>query len=130
MIDIFKYIFPFLIILLCNTCSIGQTEVTKPTFAEYPGGELQLYKYVNDSIVTKINTRLLGDTILHKVFCKFLVSDTGEILNPQIVKTSNSKYVDNLIVAQLIQMPRWTPAKESGKNVPQEFTLPIIIELE
>lgn len=98
--------------------------------AEYPGGEDALYKFLSDTIYNGIDFKQIGDTTLQKMFCQFTVTETGKITDVKVVKTSNSKYVDDFVISRLKIMPNWIPGKMNGKPIPQLMTLPIILEME
>lgn len=88
---------------------------------QFPDGEAGLKEYIASG------TAFIPDTLVGKnatVLVKFYVNTLGDAKNPKIVKTDNPSFELQTIL--LIEgMPKWTPAKQNGKDVNCYITLPI-----
>jgi len=63
-----------------------------------------------------------------KVFVNFVVESNGKVSNVKIVKSINPD-IDKEVVRVIENMPDWTPSKQRGKNVPVQFTIPVVFSL-
>ncbi len=63
-----------------------------------------------------------------KVFVNFVVESNGKVSNVKIVKSINPD-IDKEVVRVIENMPDWTPGKQRGKNVPVQFTIPVVFNL-
>ncbi len=88
---------------------------------QFPDGEVGLKEYIISS------TAFIPDTLVGKkatVFVKFYINTLGDAKNPIIIKTDNPSFeLQTLILVE--GMPKWTPAKQNGKEVNCYITLPI-----
>lgn len=88
---------------------------------QFPEGEKGLKEYIISS------TTFIPDTLVGKkasVFVKFYINTLGDAKNPKIIKTDNPSF--DLQTLLLVEgMPKWTPAKQNGKEVNCYITLPI-----
>ena len=93
---------------------------------EFPGGELALYKYLNDNL--KYPTVARENGITGKVYIKFVVEKDGSISRAMIRKDIGGGCgAEALRVVNA--MPRWKPGKQRGKAVRSVVTLPVSFEL-
>lgn len=96
---------------------------TPPSF---PGGQLELYNYLSKNIVYPIGASTKG--IQGRVIVQFIVSETGKVIYPKIIRG-----VDSLLDVEAIRvvsaMPEWTPGKQAGQAVNVRYTLPIEFKL-
>ena len=74
-----------------------------------------------DWVVEKTNDR--GEVIVG-----FTVSASGNILNPQVVKSANSNMLDASAVKIIAKLDNWNPGVQRGKKVPVDLTVPIKFE--
>lgn len=90
--------------------------------AEYDGGTYKLIEYIekNKSNKSKDSTIILRG--LNVV--KFIISDKGEILHPQIVY-SDCELCDAFTIKLFNDMPRWLPAKQYNTPVYSFGIIPI-----
>jgi TonB family protein len=65
-----------------------------------------------------------GKKITGRVFVKFVVTDTGDVQNTEIVKGLAPSY-DATVLAAVQQLPRFEPGRQNGKPVAVTFTVPI-----
>lgn len=59
-----------------------------------------------------------------RVIIKFVVSETGEVTDPQIIRSVHPS-IDQEAIRVVKAMPRWNPGKQDGKPVKVRYTLPI-----
>nr|HPN22420.1 M56 family metallopeptidase [Tenuifilaceae bacterium] len=63
-----------------------------------------------------------------KVYVNFVVESNGKVSNVKIIKSINPD-IDKEVVRVIENMPNWTPGKQKGKNVPVQFTIPVVFSL-
>lgn len=88
---------------------------------EYEGGMYQLIEYIerNKPKQKENEEKLIGLNIV-----KFIISDKGEILAPQIVYSDCEK-CETLTIKIFNEMPRWIPGKQYDIPVYVFYTIPI-----
>lgn len=64
-----------------------------------------------------------------RVIVKFIVSETGEISNPEIIR-GVSPLLDAEALRVVKAMPKWNPGKQNGKAVRTNYAVPITFRLE
>jgi TonB family protein len=88
--------------------------------AEYIGGDYKLRNYLWVNAIQNISKS--AGNALKPTVVKFTVSETGEIINSKIYKSSGDEDTDILFLNAINKMPKWKPAlDENGKNIKQEF---------
>lgn len=101
------------------------------TFVEqmpsFPGGVKAMNQFIADNLVYPVVAQEQG--IQGRVVIRFVVGTDGNIGNVE-VQRGFDKNCDNEAVKVVKKMPRWTPGKQNGKNVPVYFTLPIVFRLK
>ncbi len=98
------------------------TDVFQEVLAQFPGGETAMLKFLSDSLRYPKEAR--KKNIQGKVLVHFIVTETGELKNIEVLKGLPYGLSEEAIrVVQL--MPKWTPGSQLGKNVSIQFTLPI-----
>jgi periplasmic protein TonB len=90
-----------------------------PTF---PGGDTEMMKYLGKNIRYPAAAQRAGVEGL--VVLSFVVSNTGEISDIQVVKALGAG-TDEEAVRVVKSMPKWTPGKQNGRAVPVRYTLPV-----
>ncbi|WP_266203218.1 energy transducer TonB [Pontibacter kalidii] len=90
-----------------------------PTF---PGGDGEMMKYLGKNIRYPAAAQRAGVEGL--VVLSFVVSNTGEISDIQVVKALGAG-TDEEAVRVVKSMPKWTPGKQNGRAVPVRYTLPV-----
>jgi len=95
-------------------------------YAEYPGGEEDLRKYI--AVNTFYPLSALKDSIEGKVYIHFMIDSAGHVKNETV---SKGLHPDCDIMAKSIVrlIPRWTPAYKDGKPIETGYTLPIIFKI-
>ncbi len=114
---------------LLGFCLNAQDEIYTITEvqAEFPGGISEMMKFVQTNLKYPESARnkLIGG----KVFLKFVVNETGEINNVEILKGSGNDEIDEEAVRVVKLMPKWSPANMTGKPVKCYFNLPLSFSL-
>jgi hypothetical protein len=96
--------------------------------ATFQGGDLQKFqKYILENF--KISESVKNYGASGKIIAKFIVDANGKVGNIKIIKGLNFAS-DSEMVRVLQNSPSWKPAKQRGKNVPQQFILPLSIDLK
>lgn len=98
--------------------------------ADFPGGTKALMKYIQDSVISKVQLNKDESEVLKPAFSKFMITETGKITNVQIIRSSNITRVDSIFKKAVEHMPNWKPTKLNGKPKQQEFTIPLRIEIK
>lgn len=102
-------------------------EVMKPLLwveqmPEFPGGESELYKYLENNIKYPPVARDAG--ISGSVYVKFVVNEDGKISGITILRGIGGG-CDEEVIRIIKSMPPWKPGKQNGIPVPVYFNLPI-----
>jgi hypothetical protein len=121
-----KYGKPILDSAKTNTVDVSKLEVFAVAEAEpeFPGGKEAMYDFI------KKNLKFPKDAQEGAVYLKLLIYQTGEIIEIQILKgLSGCSDCDREAIRVVKLMPKWTPAKMSGKPVNYFYNLPIRFKL-
>lgn len=94
---------------------------------EFPGGHVAMMNYLNEHITGKLIIEKMALKSLRSVYASFTVDETGKVISPSILRTSNSPLVDSLFVSALRAMPRWSIPMTYGKPAPQKLNLPYTV---
>ena len=63
-----------------------------------------------------------------EVIVGFTVAADGSVVNPQVVKSSNSKMLDGSAIKIVQKLDNWNPGIQRGKKVPVDLTVPVKFE--
>ncbi len=97
--------------------------------AEFPGGVAEMSKYIRDHLQYPAMAREAG--ISGKCFLKFVVNENGEISNVEVLKgVPGCQDCDREAVRVVKSMPKWKPAKMTGRSVKCYFNLPINFKIQ
>lgn len=88
---------------------------------KFQNGQDGLSEYIA-SVLTYLPDTLVGKKT--DVLVKFFVNTLGDARNPTILKTDNKSF-DLHAIMLINDMPKWTPAKQNGKDVNCYYTLKI-----
>ena len=100
------------------------TEVEQP--AEFPGGQGAFGSYLQKNLRYPKEAQKKNKS--GKVFASFVVMRNGEITNVKIIK-GQGYGLDEEAVRVIKAMPKWIPAKQSGRVVNSQFNLPIDFQI-
>jgi len=94
---------------------------------EFQGGEAAFSSFLVKEV--KYPSEAIKKGIQGKVYVTFVVGKDGFVKNPKILRG-----VDPAIDAEALRvvnaMPKWTPGRQSGKDVAVQFTVPINFVLQ
>lgn len=88
---------------------------------QFPDGEAGLKEYIAS------NSLLLPDSLIGQkanVLVKFYINTLGDAKDATIIKTDNPAF-NTQAVLLIDGMPKWTPAKQNGKDVNCYVTIPV-----
>lgn len=88
----------------------------------YPGGDSALLKFIADNTIYPDEAK--QNAIYGKVYVKFIIDTEGAVTNVEVVK-GVAPILDQEAVRVIKLLPRWTPAKQSGKPVAVSFVIPV-----
>jgi protein TonB len=89
---------------------------------EFPGGELELRKWIADHI--KYPTLAAEFGVQGKVYVQFVVDKNGNVTNAKIARGVDES-LDKEALRVVNSLPRWTPGKQRGEPVRVSYTVPI-----
>lgn len=94
---------------------------------EYPGGIQALFEYLSQNV--KYPSDAENQKVEGRVIATFIVETDGTINNVEVVKPVFPS-LDAEAIRVLSAMPKWTPGKQSGKEVRVKYTVPINFNLK
>ena len=94
--------------------------------AEFPGGEVEMYKYISQRVKYPEIAKDLG--ISGTVYTTFTIETDGSVSNINILRSPHSSLSDESIRV-LKLMPKWTPGRINGKPVRVKYNVPIKFKL-
>ena len=94
---------------------------------EYPGGIQALFEYLSQNV--KYPADAENQKVEGRVIATFIVETDGTINNVEVVKPVFPS-LDAEASRVLSGMPKWTPGKQSGKEVRVKYTVPINFNLK
>lgn len=94
---------------------------------EFPGGQDALLSYLMRSIIYPVEAQRKREQ--GTVYLRFIIGVDGSVQSVQMFRSSGSILLDNEAIRVVSKMPKWTPGKKSGKNVPVSYTLPVRFSL-
>lgn len=93
----------------------------------FPGGDAALLKYIGDSTHYPKEAKAMG--IQGKVITRFMVKADGTVSDVAILKGVNPA-LDEESKRVVSTLPKFTPGKLKGKNVPVWYMVPITFTLK
>lgn len=94
---------------------------------QFPGGESKLMYFLSRKIKYPVIAQENG--IQGRVICQFVVTKTGRVVDPQVVRSLDPS-CDKEAIRVLKLLPRWIPGKKNGENVNVRYTIPISFKLQ
>ena len=127
-----------MILVLMITMTSAQEEKTlKPNadgvyyeaevMPEFPGGLPAMQTFLIKNITYPEQAK--KDSITGKVFVQFIISETGKVTGPKVLKSVHP-LLDAEAARVIGTMPDWKPGTVKGKAVKVAFTLPIMFALK
>ena len=108
--------------------TFGNNDVPEKAFdvveqmPEFPGGAKALLDYLNKNV--NYPKQAFDAGIEGRVIVTFVVDKDGTVRNAKLVKSVDPA-LDNEALRVINAMPKWTPGRQSGKEVAVKFTVPI-----
>jgi TonB family protein len=100
------------------------TKETAAKIPSFPGGEGEMTNWLIEHITYPANAP--KDNNKHNVVVSFVVSKTGEIKDPTILKSESIESLDTEAIRIIKAMPKWEPGlNEDGEAIDVSFALPI-----
>ncbi len=94
---------------------------------EFPGGDLELRKYIAQNI--KYPNIARENDIQGKVYVRFVVTEKGTVENVQIARGVDP-LLDQEAIRVVESLPTWKPGEQGGKKVKVWYTVPINFQLQ
>ncbi|MBN2596462.1 energy transducer TonB [Labilibaculum sp.] len=105
----------------------GEVYVIVDDMPEFPGGNLELQRYIAMSVRYPIEAQQKG--ITGRVFVTFVINKDGRAVGVRIIRSA-----DPLLDAEAIRvvrcMPEWKPGRQEGELVNVSYTIPITFYLQ
>lgn len=95
--------------------------------AQFIGGNEALKEYLKENL--KYPQAALDEKIQGTVLVKFVVDETGAVLNPQIIRSAHP-VLDEEALRVVRSMGKWQPGEYRNEPVRSYFTLPITFKLK
>ncbi len=93
---------------------------------EFPGGSSKMMRYIGNKV--QYPQIAIENKIEGRVYIRFIVEKDGSISNVEAIRSPHES-LEKEAIRVVSNMPKWTPAKQRGKNVRAQFTLPINFRL-
>jgi TonB family protein len=112
---------------------VGNSSDTKKPFISvdqmpaFPGGGEEMQRYIRENLKYPVAAQKAG--IQGRVTLRFVVGDDGTITDITVVRGIDPD-CDAEAVRVIANMPKWTPGKQNGTNVPVYFNIPIQFQLK
>lgn len=109
-------------------------EAEEPAFviveenASFQGGDINSFRiWVQQNIVYPTAAAEAG--ISGKVIVQFAVNSRGQIVDAKVLRGVHPE-LDKEALRCIMGSPKWTPGKQGGKAVKQQFVIPIVFTLQ
>ena len=89
---------------------------------EFPGGQAAMLKYIGKHLRYPASARNQG--VSGVVYVSFVISPEGQVTKVEVLKGIDAA-CDQEAARVISQMPAWKPGRQSGRNVPVRYSLPI-----
>ena len=94
---------------------------------EFPGGMEALYRYLASNI--KYPREAKNEMIQGTVYVSFVIEKDGSVSNIKVLRNIGGGCGEEAV--RVVQaMPKWKPARQRGKRVRAQYTLPIKFNLK
>ncbi|MFY9152812.1 MAG: M56 family metallopeptidase [Prolixibacteraceae bacterium] len=94
---------------------------------EFPGGELELRKFIAGNVKYPVSARDNG--IQGKVFVTFVVEKDGTVASIKVVRGVDPA-LDKEAIRVISLLPKWKPGTQKGEAVRVSYTIPINFALQ
>ena len=93
------------------------------SMAMFEGGDVELLKYIQNNLRYPARALLYG--IRGRVFCRFMIDTTGEVMNVEIIRNADKDLDKEALRVVAGIPPKWRPAKAQGKNIQTHYQIPV-----
>ena len=115
-------------ILSLNAFAQLKPDVDTPIFTVveqmpvYPGGDSARIKFLVDNMIYPKSAKDNG--VQGTVYITFVIDETGGVTEIKVLRGIGGG-CDEEAIRVVKLMPKWTPGKQSGKNVRVQFNMPL-----
>ena len=88
---------------------------------QFPGGELALLQFLSQA---KFPTQMRDLGLEDKVSVKFVIDAMGNVTAIEALRGEYQSFIDSAL-KRVSEMPKWTPGRQGGKNVPVIMIVPL-----
>lgn len=93
----------------------------------FPGGESALLEHIFKTLKYPAQSQKNG--IQGKVYVRVTIAEDGSVQDPTILRSLDT-YCDKEAIRVMKNLPKWTPGKQNGENVPVYYVIPISFKLQ
>jgi hypothetical protein len=111
-------------------CSEIMNEIIVQTIPQFPGGDVSLFKFINDKLnaSSKTNNNLKVNGVVVLVFT---IEKDGSAVNYSVLKNSTGVKDCEIEALKIVSlMPRWTPSFQNDKAVSVKYNMPIFFRFK
>jgi periplasmic protein TonB len=101
--------------------SLGEVHIITEEMPSFVGGDNALYDF-SKNIIYPLKAK--ENNVEGRVVVKFIIEKDGAVSNIEIIRKLGFG-CDEEVIRLIKTMPKWNPAKQSGKPVRVYFTMPI-----
>jgi TonB family protein len=109
------------------TYSNDEVHIIVDEMPEFPGGELELRKFIAKNVAYPVEAANQG--ISGRVYVSFVVAKDGSVEDVIVVRGVDSS-LDNEALRVVSSLPKWIPGKMNGEAVKVAYTVPINFQLQ
>ena len=108
---------------------IPESEVytTVEDMPEYPGGDLELRKYIAETV--RYPEEAKANNQCGKVFVKFVIDKEGNVRDVELARGTGFESIDNEAMRVVKTLPQWKPGRQRGEAVNVSYVVPINFQL-
>ena len=93
---------------------------------QYPGGEKAMREFLQKNL--RYPTVAAETGIEGKVFVRFIISKTGEVISVEVTRSVHP-LCDKEAIRVIQSMPKWIPGKNNGNAVSVIYSMPVVFKL-
>jgi protein TonB len=101
---------------------INQIYVMVEEMPEFPGGILELRKWIKSNVKYPESSRIKG--ITGRVYIGFVINREGKVEECKVLRSIDPA-LDREAIRVVSNMPLWRPRKQRGESVKVSYTFPI-----
>jgi protein TonB len=94
---------------------------------EFPGGQAAMLKFIGKHLRYPSSAQAKG--IAGIVYVSFVISPEGQVTKVEVIKGIDTA-CDQEAARVISKMPAWKPGRQSGRNVPVRYSLPIRFSMQ